>query len=157
VTAPPQLSNERARRLAVLGQLLARPRPRKILDVVRGSFFVQMDPTSSVARTEHLVLWSRLGSRYRPTDLERMLWRDKELFEYNAHILPASDYALHRPAMRRWRRGQGSSPTSSARSAAGSEPMRSTWGRCHAPGRAPSGRSEAKSSARGGEPERAEP
>jgi uncharacterized protein YcaQ len=107
VTAPLELSNERARRIAVLGQLLARPGPRSILDVVRGLFFVQMDPTSSVARTEHLVLWSRLGQRYRVADLERLLWREKELFEYNAYILPTSDYALHRPAMRRWPRGQG--------------------------------------------------
>jgi uncharacterized protein YcaQ len=107
VTSPLHLSNERARRLAVLGQLLALPRPRSILDVVRRLFFVQMDPTSSVARTEHLVLWSRLGDRYRVSELERLLWRDKELFEYNAYILPTTDYALHRPAMRRWPRGQG--------------------------------------------------
>jgi uncharacterized protein YcaQ len=107
VTSPLPLSNERARSLAIAGQLLTLPRPRAILDVVRGLFFVQMDPTSSVARTEHLVLWSRLGERYRVADLERLLWRDRTLFEYNAYILPASDYALHRPAMRRWPRGQG--------------------------------------------------
>jgi uncharacterized protein len=108
VTAPLWLSNERARRVAVLGQLLALPRPRSILDAVRGLFFVQMDPTSSVARTEHLVLWSRLGERYRVADLERLLWRDKELFEFNAYIVPSSDYALHRPSMRAYLRGDGS-------------------------------------------------
>lgn len=104
---PLELSRERARRLAVLGQLLALPRPRSIMDVVHGLFFVQMDPTSSVARTEHLVLWSRLGRRYRAADLERLLWRDKELFEFNAYIVPSSDYALHRPSMRRYLRGDG--------------------------------------------------
>jgi uncharacterized protein YcaQ len=108
VTTLLALSNERARRLAVQGQLLALPRPRSIPDVVRGLFFVQMDPTSSVARTEHLVLWSRLGERYRTSELERLLWRDKTLFEFNAYILPASDYALHRPSMRQWPRGHGS-------------------------------------------------
>jgi uncharacterized protein YcaQ len=107
MTAPLGLSNERARRLAIAGQLLSLPRPRTILDVVRRLFFVQMDPTSSVARTEHLALWSRLGERYRVADLERLLWRDKELFEFNAYIVPASDYALHRPSMRRWPRGHG--------------------------------------------------
>jgi hypothetical protein len=107
VTAVVHLSNERARRLAVVGQLLALPRPRSILDAVRALFFVQMDPTSSVARTEHLVLWSRLGERYRAADLERLLWRDKDLFEFNAYILPTSDYALHRPAMRAYPRGDG--------------------------------------------------
>jgi uncharacterized protein len=105
VTAPLQLSNEQARRVAIRGQLLTLPRPRSILDVVRGLFFVQMDPTSSVARTEHLVLWSRLGHRYRIADLERLLWQDKELFEFNAYIVPASDYALHRPSMRAYLRG----------------------------------------------------
>ena len=103
--APLRLSNEHARRVAVLGQLLGAPRPRSILDVVRGLFFVQMDPTNSVARTEHLVLWSRLGERYRAADLERLLWRDKQLFEFNAYILPTTDYALHRPSMRRYLRG----------------------------------------------------
>jgi uncharacterized protein YcaQ len=107
VTASLPISNERARRIAVLGQLLALPRPRSIVDVVRGLFFIQMDPTSSVARTEHLVLWSRLGERFRVSDLERLLWRDKELFEFNAYILPTSDYALHRPSMRRWPKGHG--------------------------------------------------
>jgi uncharacterized protein YcaQ len=107
VTAPLELSNEQARRVAIRGQLLTLPRPRSILDVVRGLFFVQIDPTSSVARTEHLVLWSRLGHRYRVEDLERLLWQDKELFEFNAFIVPASDYALHRPSMRRYLRGEG--------------------------------------------------
>ncbi len=107
MTAPLELSNEQARRVAIRGQLLTLPRPRSILDVVRGLFFVQIDPTSSVARTEHLVLWSRLGHRYRVEDLERLLWQDKELFEFNAYIVPASDYALHRPSMRRYLRGEG--------------------------------------------------
>jgi uncharacterized protein YcaQ len=111
MTAPLELSNERARRLAITGQLLSLPRPRTILDVVRNLFFVQMDPTSSVARTEHLVLWSRLGERYRVADLERLLWRDKELFEFNAYIVPTSDYPLHRPSMKQWPRGHGSRGT----------------------------------------------
>jgi len=66
---------------------------------------VQIDPTNSVARTEHLVLFSRLGRRFRITDLERLLWRERTLFEYRAHILPASDLPLHRPVMRRYSRG----------------------------------------------------
>jgi uncharacterized protein len=106
VSAPLDLSSERARRVAVLGELLSLPRPRSILDVVRGLFFLQMDPTSSVARTEHLVLWSRLGERYRVADLERLLWEDKQLFEFNAYIVPSSDYALHRPSMRAYLRGE---------------------------------------------------
>ena len=50
-----------------------------------------MDPTSAVARTEHLVLFSRLGPSYRPAALERALWTDRTLFEYRAFILPVDD------------------------------------------------------------------
>ncbi len=61
-----------------------------------------MDPTASVARTEHLVLWSRLGKRFRVADLERMLWEEHSLFEYWAHIVPTADFGIHRDAMRRF-------------------------------------------------------
>ena len=61
-----------------------------------------MDPTSSVARTEHLVLWSRLGKQYRTAELERLLWEEKSLFETRAHIVPTSDYGIHRVTMRRY-------------------------------------------------------
>lgn len=63
---------------------------------------IQMDPTRAVERTEHLVLWSRLGRRYRPQELERLLWQDRSLFEYRAFVLPVSDLAVHREAMRRY-------------------------------------------------------
>lgn len=99
------LSLARARRLAVMGQLLSAPRPRSIEQVVHALGEVQMDPTSVVARTEHLVLWSRLGRRFEVAELERKLWAEKSLFEYRAHILPTSDLALHRPTMRRFPRG----------------------------------------------------
>jgi len=61
---------------------------------------LQMDPTSAVARTEHLVLYSRLGPRYRPAALDRALWQDRTLFEYRAFILPVSDLGIHRATMR---------------------------------------------------------
>ena len=66
------------------------------MEVVHGLGEVQMDPTSAVARTEHLVLWSRLGKRFRVADLERLLWDERALFEYWAHIVPVDDYAIHR-------------------------------------------------------------
>ena len=83
-----------------MAQLLSTPRPRSIEDVVRGLGEVQMDPTSAVARTEHLVLFSRLGKRFRVADLERMLWDERSLFEYWAHIVHVDDYAIHRESMR---------------------------------------------------------
>jgi uncharacterized protein YcaQ len=67
-----------------------------------------MDPTRAVARTEHLVLWSRLGRRFRISDLERSLWSDRELFEYRAFILPVSELPVHRATMRRYPSTDGS-------------------------------------------------
>jgi hypothetical protein len=55
-----------------------------------------------VARTEHLVLWSRLGRGFRVAELERLLWRDRVLFEFRAHILPTADLPMHRISMRRY-------------------------------------------------------
>jgi uncharacterized protein len=99
-----RLSITEARKLAVAGQLLAGPRPTSILDVVQRLGSLQMDPTSAVARSERLVLWSRLGD-YDVAELERLRWQTRELFDYWAHIVPASDYAIHRETMRRYPRG----------------------------------------------------
>ncbi len=101
-----ELSRTDARRLAVLGQLLTDPQPRSIAEVVTGLGEVQMDPVSAIARTEHLVLWSRLGKRFRVADLERMLWQEHSLFEYWAHIVPTADFAIHRDAMKRFLSGE---------------------------------------------------
>jgi uncharacterized protein YcaQ len=104
---PRSISLQRARRLAVTAQLLSAPRPRSILEVVEQLGSVQMDPTRTVARTEHLVFWSRLGRRFRVEELERLLWRDRSLFEYRAFILPTSQFAVHRETMRRYPGGSG--------------------------------------------------
>lgn len=99
------LTRETARRLCVQGQLLSLPRPRTIEEVVHKLGMVQMDPTAVVARTEHLVLFSRLGRKFRVADLERLLWRERRLFEYWVHIVPAADHAIHRESMRRYPEG----------------------------------------------------
>jgi uncharacterized protein YcaQ len=88
-----------------MGQLLDAPRRTSILEVVTGLTEVQMDPTSAVARTEHIVLFSRIGPRFRVADLERMLWDERTLFEYEAHIVPTTDLPIHRISMRRYPHG----------------------------------------------------
>ena len=99
---PVSISLQKARRVAVTAQLLSAPRPRSILEVVERLGSVQMDPTRVVARTEHLVFWSRLGRRFRVADLERALWTERSLFEYRAYVFPTSEYAVHRETMRRY-------------------------------------------------------
>jgi uncharacterized protein YcaQ len=96
------LDRKAARRLSVLGQRLSGPRPASIQEVVHDLWEVQMDPTSAVARTEHLVLFSRLGRSFRVAELERLLWDERSLFEYWVHIVPTADYAIHRESMRRY-------------------------------------------------------
>jgi uncharacterized protein len=100
----PHLALDRvaARRLCVQGQRLAGPRPASIAETVRDLTMVQLDPTRVVARTEHLVLFSRLGRGFRIDELERLLWHERSLFEYWVHIVPVSDYGLHRESMRRF-------------------------------------------------------
>ncbi len=93
-----------ARRLALLGQRLAGPRPSQLMEVVRNLGCLQLDPLSVVARSHQLVLWSRLG-RYDVSELERLLWEERQLFEYWAHcasIVLTEDFPLHQAMMRRY-------------------------------------------------------
>ena len=90
-----------ARRLAIIGTMLAGPSPASVLDVVDRLGRVQVDPTAVVARAEQLTIWSRLGS-YDTGELKHLLEDEpRQLFEYNAFLLPAADLPLHRPAMLR--------------------------------------------------------
>jgi uncharacterized protein len=89
-----KLTRRQARRIAVRAQLLDAPRPRDLLDVVRRLTLLQVDPTAAVAPNADLVLWSRLGSSYRPEQLKQALEVERTLFEFNALIRPMSDLGL---------------------------------------------------------------
>jgi uncharacterized protein YcaQ len=99
------LSLDDARRLAVSAQLLDGSAPADVAGVVRVLGSVQVDPVAAVARAERMVLFSRLGP-YDVSEVASALDRG-ELYEYWAHIVPASDYGIHREAMRRYPRGDG--------------------------------------------------
>jgi len=68
---------------------------------VRRLGFLQLDPISVVAPAAQLVLWSRLGSSYDPTELDRLLWKERKLVEWNAFLWPAEDLPLLKAFMRR--------------------------------------------------------
>jgi uncharacterized protein len=95
------LSLAQARRIAVRAQLLDGS-ATDVLSSVRRLGFLQMDPISTVAPPQYLVLWSRLG-RHDGAALDRLLWEEKKLFEWNAFIWPIEDLPLIRARMReRW-------------------------------------------------------
>jgi uncharacterized protein YcaQ len=94
---------EQARRIAVRAQLLDGS-ARTVLDTVRRLGFLQMDPIATVATPQQLVLFSRLGP-YDTSQLDRLLWKQRKLFEYDAFIYPIEDLPLQRARMARRRRG----------------------------------------------------
>ena len=97
------VSQEEARRIAVRAQLLDGS-ATTILDTVRRLGFLQIDPISTVAPPQQLVLWSRLGP-YDVSELDRLLWDERKLFEWNAYLWPIESLPLVRARMRRRRTG----------------------------------------------------
>jgi uncharacterized protein len=73
---------------------------------VRRLGFLQLDPISTVAPPQHLVLWSRLGSAYDRAELDRLLWDEKQLFEWNAFLWPLDALPIIRGQMLRKNRGK---------------------------------------------------
>jgi uncharacterized protein YcaQ len=108
VTAVRRIDLGTARRLSVTAQRLSgtprRSSPVAVLDVLRQIRCVQLDPISVVARSPELVLRSRLPG-FDPRHLDRLLWRDRSLFEYWAHaasIVLTEDYPIHQYRMRNY-------------------------------------------------------
>lgn len=96
-----RLSRTNARRLAVRAQLLDADRPDGMFDVVRRLTLLQNDPTAAVARSADLVLWSRLGSAYSPSELRDAL-DEQTLLELHGFVRPPEDLALFRAEMAEW-------------------------------------------------------
>src|ERR671924_167922 len=95
---------EEARRIAVRAQLLDGS-ALGVLDTVRRLGFLQLDPISTVAPPQHLVLWSRLGP-FDTAELDRLLWTERKLFEFSAFVYPIESLPLIRARIRRNRRAR---------------------------------------------------
>ena len=76
---------------------------QSVLETVRRLGFLQIDPISSVAPPQYLVLWSRLG-HYDRAELDRLLWEEKKLVEWRAFIYPMEDLPYLRARMRGYSR-----------------------------------------------------
>src|SRR5215831_10552896 len=87
-------------------QHLGRPRtriltPRRLLRFVEDVGGVQLDSINVLDRAHYLTVWSRFGS-YDRARLDRLVYRDRRLFEYWAHaacLVPVSQLAWWRRAM----------------------------------------------------------
>ncbi len=97
------VSQQEARRIAVRAQLLDGS-AYGVLETVRRLGFLQLDPIAVVARPQHLVLWSRLGP-FDVAELDWLLWEERELVEWDAHLWPVETLPLLRALMRKRRRG----------------------------------------------------
>jgi uncharacterized protein len=90
---------EEARRIAIRAQWLD-GRAKGVLSTVRRLGLLQLDPISVVAPPQHLVLWSRLGP-FDTAELDRLLWKQRKLVEWDAFVYPVEDLPLLKALMRR--------------------------------------------------------
>lgn len=97
-----RLDRGQARRIAIRAQMLDLPRPTDLLAIVHQLTLLQIDPTAAIAPSVDLIAWSRLGSSYRPAQLQEALERDRTLLEYNAMVRPMGDLGLYRAGMAIW-------------------------------------------------------
>jgi uncharacterized protein YcaQ len=97
-----RLTKAEARRIAIRAQLLDARRPTDLLEVVNHLTFLQLDPTAAIAPSADLVLWTRLGDAYRPSQLAAALERDRALYEVRAIVRPTADLPLQLAAMAAW-------------------------------------------------------
>jgi uncharacterized protein YcaQ len=96
------VDQDRARRIAVRAQLLDGS-ASGVLDTVRHLGSLQLDPIATVATPQLLVLWSRLGA-FDTAELDRLLWAERALFEWDAYVWPIESLPMVRAWMRAYRR-----------------------------------------------------
>lgn len=108
MSVTPVIPAAAARRLLLGGQkLLTDPAqkatPAALSRLIGALGFVQLDSINAVARAHDLILWSRLDG-YTPGLLDRLLARDRKLFEHWTHdasAIPLEHYAHWKRRFRR--------------------------------------------------------
>lgn len=96
-----ELTRAQARGIAVRAQWLAAERPGDLVEAVRGLGLVQVEPTSAVAPSAELVLWSRLGSAFRGQDLWDAV-DEQRVLEVHQTLRVPEDVTLMRAEMAVW-------------------------------------------------------
>ena len=72
-----------------------------MLKTIRHLTMVQLDGTSTVAPSADLVLWSRIGSAYKPSALRAALEKH-QVVDLRGMLRPSEDIALYRADMEQW-------------------------------------------------------
>jgi len=86
----------------VRAQLLDAIRPGDVVEVAEELGAIKIDPTATIAPSEHSILWSRIGEGYDPIQLSKAVETDRLLFEFDGAFRPVGLLPLMLPAMRRW-------------------------------------------------------
>ena len=98
-----------ARRIALSAALLGGPplppTTDSVVEIARHFGGIQIDPTRTVERTQHLVLWSRIAN-YDRALLDRVL-AERMAFEYNAFVVTPDEMPELRHVAKVWATGQG--------------------------------------------------
>ena len=97
-----ELTRAEARRIALRAQLLTRQRPTDLVETVRQLWLVQLEPTSAIAPSAELVLWSRLGSSFAAHELWDAV-DEQRLIEVHQSLRAPEDLAMFRAEMDHWR------------------------------------------------------
>jgi uncharacterized protein YcaQ len=96
---PVPVDTDAARRIAIRAQLLDGSAV-DVRETVRRLGFLQLDPIATVMTPPELILWSRLGPHDR-AELDRLLWEERVLLEWNAFIWPVESLPILRGLPRR--------------------------------------------------------
>ena len=96
-----ELTRGEARQIAVRAALLDATRPDDLVSMTHDLAMLRVELTTTVAPAADHCAWSRLGSSYRPVDLDRAQGLGM-LFERGWMLRPMSDVGLYLASMRTW-------------------------------------------------------